>query len=174
MSLKPAHTPRKISPQTARRLLILAEILLLLGAIVLFVILAGPHQTIRCERTAGFTAGSTVDCQVTRRLFNLVQYDQIDLPGALFANLGESCEPSGCTYALQMFTSTQGFIPIEPYRQYSEHHATLMDMINDFMQAADSPSIEIAYQLNTINVLVFVAAIAVLVGLLVITIRGKR
>jgi hypothetical protein len=170
MPPKPVQTPHKISPQTARRLLIIAEIVLLLGAIALFVALAGPHQTIHCERTAE----NTVDCQVTRRLFKLIQYDQIALPGALFANLGEDCDQSGCTYALQVFTADQGFIEIEPYRQYSNHHATLMDMINDFMQDVESPSIEIAYQLNTISYLIFAVAIALLIGLLVITIRGKH
>lgn len=166
----PARPSRKLSPQAARRLLIIAEIILLLGAIALFIALAGPHQTIRCERTDQ----QVIDCRVTRTLFKWIEYDTIELPAALFASLGEDCEPSGCVYALQVFTADQGFIEIEPYRQYNNHHATLVDLINDFMQDEESPSIEIAYQLNTLNYLIFAVAIALLLGLIAITLWGKR
>ncbi len=166
----PARPSRKLSPQAARRLLIIAEIVLLLGAIALFIALAGPYQTIRCERTAQ----QVIDCRVTRTLFKWIEYDTIELPAALFASLGEDCEPSGCRYALQVFTAEQGFIEIERYRQYNNHHSTLVDLINDFMQDEESPSIEIAYQLNTLNYLIFAVAIAILLGMIAITIWGKR
>jgi len=170
MSPKTTRLSRKLSPQAIRRLIIIAEIILLLGAIGFFIVRAGPHQIIRCERTAE----ERVDCRVTRSLFKLIQYDQIEIPGALFANLGEECNRSGCIYALQLFGADSGFIEIEPYMQYSKHQATLVDLINDFMQDLESPSIEIAYQLHTINYSTNIVILLFLVGLLVITILWYR
>lgn len=164
------HT-RRLSPATVRRLWIIIEILVLLTAIGIFIAYAGPHQTIYCERVTE----DTIDCTVTRTLFNLIKIDEIRIPGSLFANLSEECDRSGCAYALQIFGKDLGFIQLDDNYQYNYYRLEkLVDLINDFMQNPRSPSIEMAYQLHTINYVVIAVVFAFLIGLLVITLMGKE
>ena len=167
---KTSHRSLKISPKAIRRLIIIVEIIALLGAIAVFIATAAPHQTIRCERDAE----GVVACRVTRTFFKLIEYDTLEIPGALFANLGEDCAPSGCTYALQLFSADQGFIEIEPYRQYDKFQATLMDIFNDFMQDEEAPSVEMAYRLNPVNYLTSAVIVGLLIALLGVTLWGQR
>lgn len=171
MPTKTEKPPRKISPAVARRLIIIAEIALLLIAIGVFIAYAGPHQTIFCERVTE----ETIDCTVTRTLFKLVKIDEINIPGSLFANLSEDCNRKGCAYALQIFGKDMGFVQLDDHYQYNYNRlATLVDLINDFMQNPRSPSIEMAYQLNTVNYAVVAVIFLFLIGLLVITLTGKK
>jgi hypothetical protein len=163
------HT-RRLSPRATRRLIIIAEIALLLIAIGIFIAYAGPHQTISCARVSE----NTVDCTVTRTLFNLVKIDEIRIPGSLFANLSEDCDRSGCAYALQIFGKDMGFIQLDDHYQYNYYRLeTLVDLINDFMQNPRSPSIEMAYQLNTVNYVTVAVIFVFLIGLLVIALTSK-
>jgi hypothetical protein len=171
MPSKTEKRTRRLSPLATRRLIIIAEIALLLIAIGIFIAYAGPHQTISCERVAE----DVVDCTVTRKLFNLVKLNEISIPGTLFANLSEDCDRSGCAYALQIFGKDSGFIQLDDHYRYNYYRLeTLVDLINDFMQNPRSPSIEMAYQLNTVNYVTVAVIFVFLIGLLVITLTAKE
>ncbi len=170
MPTKTTSHPRKISPATVRRLWIIIEIIVLLVAIGIVIAYAGPHQTIFCERVTE----ETIDCTVTRTLFKLIRLEEIYIPGSLFANLSEDCNRSGCAYALQIFGKDMGFVQLDDNYQYNYYRLeTLVDLINDFMQNPRSPSIEMAYQVNTVNYLTVAIVFAFLIGLLVITLTWK-
>lgn len=170
MPSKTEKPTRKISPATIRRLWIIIEILVLLVTIGIFIAYAGPHQTIFCERVTE----ESIDCTVTRTLFKLIPLEEIHIPGSLFANLSEDCDRKGCAYALQIFGKDLGFIQLDDNSQYNYYRLEkLVDLINDFMQNPRSPSIEIAYQINTINYLTVAVIFVFLIGLLVITLTGK-
>jgi hypothetical protein len=144
MHPKIVRNPGEGGMASSRSLLILAQVVIILVAIVIFIAMIGPRQTIRCERVAE----DTVDCTVTRTLFDLIVLKEISIPGVLAANLDERCSGTDCAYALQMY-GNNGFVQVnEDYVRDLTLRQKLADTINEFLQDSEGHAVEMKDQIN--------------------------
>ena len=170
LSIKMLRNPGESGMASSRSLLILAQIVVILIAVAIFIGILGPRQTIRCERVAE----DTVDCKVTRTLFGLVTLKEINILGVQAANLDERCVSDDCAYALQMY-GNDGFVQVnDDYVRDLTLRQKLADTINEFLQNSEGHAVEMKDQLNPIAYLASGVIFVLLFGLLGFTLWSQR
>ena len=170
LSIKMLRNPGEAGMASSRSLLILAQIVVILIAAAVFIGMLGPRQTIRCERVAE----DTVDCKVTRTLFDLVTLKEINILGVLAANLDERCTGSDCAYALQMY-GNNGFVQVnDDYVRDLTLRQKMADTINEFLQNSEGQAVELNDQVNPTAYIASGVIFLLLLGLLGLTLWSQR
>jgi hypothetical protein len=171
MNPKVFHHPGESGQVSTHSLLIIAQIVIILIAIGIFVAVLGPSRTIYCERTTE----NNVDCTITKSLFGVIPLDEYAIPGVLAANLDQRCNGDNCAYALQMY-GTSGFVAVDDdYVSDLALRQQVADAINEFLQNPDSRNITLQDQVKPVVYIGAGAALLVLFGLLGYSIwQGRR
>jgi hypothetical protein len=129
--VRPARKTHTRTAISSRGLLIIAQVVIILIALGIFIGVFGPGKTIRCQRTTA----DIVDCTVQKTIFGVLVYQEINIPGVLAANLDPKCNGTDCAYALQMY-GTSGMVPVD------DNYVRNMT-INEFLQNKDVASVEL-------------------------------
>lgn len=170
MHPKMVRNPGEGGMASSRNLLILALIVVILIAVAIFIGVLGPRQTIRCERVAE----GTVDCTVTRTLFNLIVVKEINIPGVMAAILDERCAGDDCAYAMQMY-GNNGIVQVnDDYVRDLTLRQKLADTINEFLQNSESQMVEMKDQIRPSAYITAGVIFLLLFGLLGFSLWSQR